>query len=221
MGSANFVHNTNSNTVSDTGTSVHVALNNVYMGKFQVQNQYRPGISRMAKRLRRKGFGLHILSGDNSTERNNLRKIFRNPIQILFQQSPQEKLNYIQDLQNDSNNKVLMLGDGLNDAGALMQSNVGIAVTDNTSQFSPACDAILDGENVNLLDKFIAYARSGKNIVTISFILSIVYNLVGLSFAVQGTLSPVVAAILMPISSISIVLLVTALSSLSARSKGI
>jgi P-type Cu+ transporter len=114
-----------------------------------------------------------------------------------------------------------MLGDGLNDAGALMQSNVGIAVSDNTAQFSPACDAILDGSNVRLMDKFIAYARSGKTIVATSFILSIVYNIAGLSFAVQGILSPMVAAILMPASSISIVLLVTLLSSLSARSKGL
>ena len=114
-----------------------------------------------------------------------------------------------------------MLGDGLNDAGALMQSNVGIAVSDNTSQFSPACDAILDGSNVKVLDKFLSFARSGKNIVTISFILSILYNIVGLSFAVQGILSPMIAAILMPASSISIVLLVTALSSAIARLKGL
>ena len=114
-----------------------------------------------------------------------------------------------------------MIGDGLNDAGALMQSNVGVAVSDNTSQFSPACDAILDGSHVHLLDKFLAFARSGKKIVTASFILSILYNIVGLSFAVQGILSPMVAAILMPASSISIVLLVTALSSVSARLKGL
>jgi len=114
-----------------------------------------------------------------------------------------------------------MLGDGLNDAGALMQSNVGIAVSDNTTQFSPACDAILDGDKVKLLDKFLAFARSGKNIVTASFIVSIIYNIAGLSFAVQGTLSPMIAAILMPASSISIVLLVTALSSASARLKGL
>ena len=114
-----------------------------------------------------------------------------------------------------------MLGVGLNDAGALMQSNAGIAVSDDTTRFSPACDAILDGTNVKLVDKFIAFAQSGKNIITTSFILSILYNIAGLSFAVQGNLSPIVAAILMPASSISIVMLVTALSSLSARVKGL
>jgi Cu+-exporting ATPase len=115
----------------------------------------------------------------------------------------------------------MMLGDGLNDAGALMQSNVGIAVSENAAQFSPASDAILDGEKIYLLDRFLSFAKSGKNIVAISFILSILYNIIGLTFAVQASLSPMIAAILMPVSSISIVLLVTFLSTLSARLKGL
>ena len=114
-----------------------------------------------------------------------------------------------------------MIGEGLNDAGALMQSDTGIAVSDNTSQFSPACDAIIDGSKIGMIHQLLAYAKSGKKIVAASFTLSILYNIVGLSFAVQGTLSPIVAAILMPASSISIVLLVTLLSSLSARRIGL
>lgn len=216
MGSANFVHASTADILQDTGTSVHVALNDKYMGKFQVENQYRRGIGGTVKGLKCRLFDLHVLSGDNDSEGNNLLKIFGNTSHIHFKQSPQQKLDYIRNLQH-RNKVVLMLGDGLNDAGALMQSNVGIAVSDNTSQFSPACDAIMDGSNVRLLDKFIAFARSGKSIVRASFILSILYNIAGLSFAVQGTLSPMVAAILMPASSISIVLLVTALSSVSAR----
>ena len=114
-----------------------------------------------------------------------------------------------------------MLGDGLNDAGALKQSNVGVAVSDNNAQFTPASDAILDGNKVHLLDKFLSYARSGKKIVTAVFIVSVIYNVIGLSFATRALLSPMVAAILMPASSISIVLLVTLLSSIIAKRKGL
>jgi Cu+-exporting ATPase len=229
MGSAGFINQFDQGIISyDTGTHVHVMMNNVHMGRFTVSNQYRDGIQELADHLKKEEFDLYVLSGDNDSEKEKLKKIFNKNTQLRFNQSPQQKLDFIKSLQNASSphlgvrgKNVLMLGDGLNDAGALMQSNVGIAVSDNTSQFSPACDAILDGTNVKLLDKFIAFARSGKSIVTVSFILSILYNIVGLSFAVRGMLSPMVAAILMPASSISIVLLVTALSSVSARIKNL
>jgi Cu+-exporting ATPase len=221
MGSAAFINQFEKGIVPyDTGTHVHVMMNDVCMGKFNVSNQYRTGITTLVKGLKKNNYNLAVLSGDNNSEKENLKMIFGKDVPLQFDQSPQQKLDHIKNLQSQ-HASVLMLGDGLNDAGALMQSNVGIAVSNNTAQFSPACDAILDSANVKILDKFIAYARSGKTIVTASFILSILYNIVGLSFAVQGILSPMVAAILMPASSISIVVLVTVLSSLSARSKGL
>ena len=221
MGSASFINQFNNGFVTyDTGTHVHVMMNNVHMGRFNISNQYRSGINELVKQLGNENFDCFVLSGDNDSEKENLLNIFGKKAVLQFYQSPQQKLEFIKTLQQKRQN-VIMLGDGLNDAGALMQSNVGIAVSDNTTQFSPACDAILDGINVKLLDKFLAFAKSGKNIVTASFILSVVYNIVGLSFAVQGILSPMVAAILMPASSISIVALVTVLTSASARLKSL
>jgi Cu+-exporting ATPase len=109
----------------------------------------------------------------------------------------------------------------LNDAGALKQADVGIAVSENTSQFSPASDAIMDSSVVYKLSAFINYAKAGKRIVLLSFIISILYNVVGLSFAVQALLSPLVAAILMPVSSITIVTFVTLASAWVAKKKGL
>jgi P-type Cu+ transporter len=221
IGSANFLNQFNNDFISfDTGTHVHVMINEVHMGRFTISNQYRNGIIELVQQLQKEKISLYVLSGDNDTEKENLKKIFNTSTQFKFNQSPQQKLDFIATLQQQKQN-VLMLGDGLNDAGALMQSNVGIAVSDNSAQFSPACDAIIDGSNVKLLHKFIAYAKSGKIIITASFIIAILYNIIGLSFAVQGNLSPMIAAILMPASSISIVLLVTALSVASAKAKGL
>jgi len=220
IGAAHFINQNMQAAVYDTGTSVHVVLNNVHMGKYKVANHYRPGLKEMAARLKAEGFEKCVLSGDNDAEKNNLIQLLGDDTWIKFEQKPQQKLDYIKYLQS-SNKKVLMLGDGLNDAGALKQADTGIAVSDNNAQFTPASDAILDGSKVNMLDKFIAYAKSGKRIVIASFVLSILYNIVGLSFATQALLSPMVAAILMPASSISIVILVTVLSSVSAKMKGL
>lgn len=221
LGNAHFINEEkNILPTYETGPHVHVVLNNIHMGYYVVANQYRDGLPVMSTALNDKKYGQYILSGDNAAEKNNLEKIFSNKAEIEFEQQPQQKLAYIQHLQQQHKN-VLMLGDGLNDAGALKQSNVGIAVSDNHAQFTPASDAILNGEKVHLVDKFLAYARSGKKIVTAVFIVSILYNIVGLSFATQALLSPMVAAILMPASSISIVLLVTLLSSIAAKTKGL
>ena len=220
MGSANFVETENTIITHDTGTSVHVILDDIHVGKFSIENQYREGIGEMISSIKISGSEMYVLSGDNDSEKTNLEIIFTPETQLRFNQSPQQKLDFIKDLQHTGKN-VLMLGDGLNDAGALMQSNVGIAVSENSAQFSPASDAILDGSKVSMLDKFISYAKAGKQIVMASFILSILYNIVGLSFAVQGLLSPMVAAILMPASSMSIVLFVSLLSSFVARNKGL
>ena len=207
-------------TIEDTGTHIYVSLNGELKGSFTVNNDYRPGLRQVAEELEKDGYNLHLLSGDNNHERKNLEELLGKEVPMLFRQSPQQKLDYIKSLQ-DQGKKVLMLGDGLNDAGALQQSDAGIAVSDDTNLFSPASDAILHGSKISQFGRLLRFARSGKPIVTLSFILSILYNIVGLGFATQGLLSPLVAAILMPASSISIVIFVTLASSFSARMKGL
>jgi len=222
LGSKQFIEGKESATsISQTG-EVYFSVNGNIKGAFKISNQYREGVTEMINSLTKRKFNLKVLSGDNAAEKNKLELIFDKQATILFQQSPQEKLNFINELKGkNSKAKVLMLGDGLNDAGALKQADVGVAVSENTSQFTPACDAIMDSNEVHKLHKFIQYAQSGRKVITWSFILSILYNVVGLSFAVQGLLSPLVAAILMPVSSISIVTFVTLATSFSAKRKGL
>ncbi len=216
LGSYSFVHG--EKPMQTKSAQIWVSIDGEVPGHFQIHNRYREGVKEMIPQLGR--FQLHLLSGDNDSERSALQAIFGTDTPLLFKQQPQDKLEYIRHLQ-EQGRRVLMLGDGLNDAGALRQSGVGIAVTENTSQFTPASDAILDGTRVHLLPAFLAYARSGKRIVLASFIISILYNFVGLSFAVQAKLSPMVAAILMPVSSITIVAFVTLATSIAARRKGL
>ncbi|WP_456441840.1 heavy metal translocating P-type ATPase [Psychroserpens sp.] len=212
IGSASFVGSKESSVLN---TTVHISTNDQYKGKFTFYNSYRTGLSKLFNTLK-KQFDLVILSGDNEGEFENLKKLLPSKTKLIFNQKPNDKLEYIKYHQTEGA-KVLMIGDGLNDAGALAQSNVGIAISENVNVFSPACDAILDATKFNQLYNFIQASKSSITIIKWSFVLSFIYNIIGLYFAVTGQLAPVVAAILMPLSSISIVIFTTIATNIVGR----
>ncbi len=220
IGSADFVNFKKSETEIDIiKTKVYVSINSEVVGNFTISNSYREGIDKVVKNLSNE-YQLSLLSGDNNGEKENLLKIFNSDSQLHFKQSPEDKLNFIKKLQSDKG-KVLMIGDGLNDAGALSQSDVGISVTDDVSNFTPACDAIIDSGQLKNISVFLKFSKSSLKIIHLNFLISFFYNLVGLSFAINGMLSPLIAAVLMPISSISVVLVATLATNLIAKKRGL
>lgn len=198
-------------------TSVYISINDVYKGKYIFENEYRKGIKELFYSLSGR-YDLFILSGDNESERENLSRWLPKNAEVYFNQSPNDKLAFINSLQ-EKNKKVLMIGDGLNDAGALKQSDIGFSVSENINIFSPACDGIMDAEKLHKLDKFIQLSKQSLYIIKWSFIISLCYNCIGLGFAISGKLEPVVAAILMPISSISVVLFTTLATNFLGKNK--
>ena len=224
VGSVEYVSNLeNSDSVfepkKDFGTRVYLSLNNKVVGYFNFSTEYRKGIKELLKNLSA-DYSISLLSGDNDSEKDKLIEYFGKETGLFFQRSPQSKLDFVKDLQNIGR-KTLMVGDGLNDAGALAQSNVGIAVTEDTNNFSPACDAILEADKIDKLFDFIKFSKTSVKIILVSFIISFFYNLIGLGFAVMGLLSPIVAAILMPVSSISVVVFATISTNLLAKKRGL
>lgn len=186
------------------GSRVYVACDYRVLGSFTLSNHYREGLPVLFAQLS-PGLSLSILSGDNAHERPRLEELAGRDTPMHFKQSPLEKCRYIAWLQQKGE-KVIMIGDGLNDAGALKQSDAGIAVAADANNFTPASDAIIRAEQLTRLPVFIRLCRAGRNIILLSFGLSTVYNIIGLFFAVRAALSPLIAAILMPASTVSILL---------------
>ncbi|OCK42952.1 ATPase [Tenacibaculum soleae] len=205
VGSSSFVKNTDEQHNLDT--SVHVSINKQYKGKYVFKNAYRNGVKTLFSELN-SDYKLAVVSGDNEGEKKYLEKILPQKTSFLFNQKPADKLVYVEKLQKKGEN-VMMIGDGLNDAGALAQSNVGVSLSENINVFSPACDAILDASKFNQIANYIKASKKAIQIIKYSFIVSLCYNLIGLYFATTGQLKPVIAAILMPLSSISIVVFTT------------
>ena len=218
LGSAEFTGALSDIESINHASQVFAEIDGRIIGKLIVANQYRPGLSETINRLKEK-FTLFLLTGDNDREKENLLQYFPDESMLYFKQSPFEKLNFIKLLQA-AGKKVLMIGDGLNDAGALKKSDVGISITEDVHTFSPASDAILDGQKFQYLAEFIKFAKSSMRVIIVSFIISFLYNFIGLGFAVQGTLSPLIAAILMPLSSITVIVFTTVSTTLLAKHYG-
>ena len=219
VGSQQLVSNENPRDIPVLESHVLVKINGHYRGFFQVPHNYRTGIAEVIRNLTRK-FRLILLSGDNEYEKKNLSDLFSSDKNLFFNQTPYDKLNFVKKIQQECG-KVLMIGDGLNDAGALKQSDIGISISEDVTTFTPASDAILDGDQFKNLPVFLKFSRLSIRIILTSFLISFLYNFVGLYFAVQGTLSPLIAAILMPASSLTVVLFTIGSTTLAGKLLGL
>jgi Cu+-exporting ATPase len=203
IGSLNYVTNDTGDRENNGMTgNTYISMNGNIRATIVTHQLLRKDIKELSGALKKR-FKLFIISGDGDGQRKSLQRYF--PAQnLLFSQSPQNKLDFINRLKA-TGNKVMMIGDGLNDAGALKASDFGVTVTNDINSFTPASDAILDIKNMGLLPNFAGLARDTKRIVFGALVFSLAYNFIGLSFAVRGQLQPWVAAILMPVSSITVV----------------
>lgn len=205
MGSRKFVTGKDDN--MPNSTNVYIFIDDSILGYYKIENSYRAGLGAVIKKLK-SIYSLFLLSGDNEGEKNNLLPLFGKHANLRFNQSPTDKMDFVKE-QKEKGKKVLMIGDGLNDAGALMESDIGLTIADDIYSFSPACDGIIESSKFEQLPEYIKFTKTSMLIVVISFIISFIYNIIGLYFAVQGNLSPLIAAILMPISSVSVVAFAT------------
>jgi len=197
------------------GSAVCLAVDGEFRGVYLLPISLRPEINKLIRRLSGK-YEIALLSGDNEGERECFSRMFGEKARLHFNQTPLNKLNFILELQTGGK-RVMMVGDGLNDAGALKQSDIGIAVVEQAGAFSPASDVILEGSRIGQLAELLEFAQRITRIVRLSFLISAAYNAVGITIAAAGLLSPLVCAILMPLSSASVVFFASGATNWAAR----
>lgn len=199
------------------GSTVHIGMDGAVKGHFTIRKRYRTGLREMFNQLNGT-YRVEVLSGDNDREREFLRGSFGVDA-LFFGQTPFDKLDHVKAAQERGAN-VLMVGDGLNDAGALKQADAGFSVVEDVHGFSPACDGILEARSLSALPRLLRFAKDCMGVVRWSFLLSFLYNAVGITMAVQGLISPLFAAILMPMSSVTIIAFSTLGTRWMARRNG-
>lgn len=190
----------NSGVDLDPAAAAYAAVDGELVGALKVEPRLRDGIDTLVSSLRRIA-SVRLISGDTDRDRGVFARLFRND-EMLFQQGPDQKVAAIEQAHSG---RVIMVGDGLNDAAAMASADASIAVSDGTSTLVPACDVVMKATELKNLPKLLWYARTMTNVIKTNLIFTVFYNVLGLSLALAGVLTPVITAILMPVSSLIVI----------------
>ncbi|MFY8033702.1 MAG: HAD-IC family P-type ATPase, partial [Flexibacteraceae bacterium] len=188
-------------------------------GTFEVQSKLSNGVQAMVQKLSTL-FPLYLLTGDKQDGLADIAAITSSFTEVKAGLLPNDKKLFVAQLEQQ-NLPTMMVGDGINDAAAMQAATVGVAITSEKNSFTPASDVIMNNAELALLPQLHSFSLACRKNIINSFWLSVVYNIIGLSVAISGTLSPVFAAIFMPVSSMSVVAFSTWATSLSAKKRGL
>jgi Cu2+-exporting ATPase len=197
----------------------YVASEKSIVAKLDLEDSTRIESSTMINELKLIGCEIEILSGDTTSRTRILaEELAIDPRKAHGEATPGSKMLFV---RHSSRVKPLaMVGNGLNDAGAMAHSEVSIAVAGSSSTAMNSADVCLLKPDVRLVSKALMYSIKARKRMLVVFGFALFYNLLGLSLAALGYVTPVIAAILMPISSLTITHVATSWS-IDPRSKQI
>ncbi len=201
--------------VAEGLSPVFVAVDGRVLGVAGVGDPLRADAKATVVALRRRGIRVRILSGDHPAVVARVAKGLGIPDgDALGGLSPEEKRDVVAGLaapageagSGGPRGSVVMVGDGVNDAAALALADVGIAVHGGTGASIVAADIVLTREGVTPLLDILDGARRLRRVIRRNLAFSLVYNVAAGTLALLGFVGPLLAAVLMPISSLSVVL---------------
>ncbi len=185
---------------ADEGT--YVAIDGQVAGRFEVHTQVRPSVPETIQALRTRGCSVSVVTGDTDRDAAILQTMFAAE-SLTFRAKPAEKVAAVEDLRRDG--VVLMIGDGLNDVSAMAVADVSIAVTDETSTLAPASDVVMPAKRLADVPRLLEYTTDLTHIIRLSLWFTMAYNVLGIGLALAGRLTPVITAVMMPVSSLIVV----------------
>jgi len=195
-----------SDAVEETGTGPEMWLvrDGAAPVRFRFRDRLRADAGEVIARLQAQGFAIHLLSGDRT---NHVARIAARlgVADWTAEMSPADKVRHIEALRH-AGRCVLMVGDGLNDAAALAAANVSLSPSNAADISQMAADAVFQGAVLAPVCEFLAVAAKARRLVRINFGLAAGYNLVAVPLAMAGFASPLVAAIAMSTSSVTVIL---------------
>ena len=188
--------------LSETGlvTRIGVYENDALVAKAALSDELRPDSASAVRQLKRLGLTPWLLSGDDTAAVAYVAK--ETGISEEHQASrlsPERKAELVRNSPD-----TLMVGDGANDAIALAAASVGVAVHGSMELSLRAADIYLTRPGVAPLVDLVRKSRHTIRVIRLNFLISAAYNAIGISLAATGILSPLIAAVLMPISSLSV-----------------
>jgi Cu2+-exporting ATPase len=190
--------------IKSNQTLIYLSENHKIVAVFELENKLRKGSVEIMEYLQDSGKYTAIISGDKEKTVASIARILH-VSNFLGEKTPEEKINIIKYHQDDGY-KTVMLGDGVNDAPVLAQSDISISFNQGTQLARAASDLIIMGNSLNSIKTLIKISQKTNAIIKQNILWALIYNLSVTPLAVMGYLAPWMAAIGMSISSLFVVL---------------
>jgi Cu+-exporting ATPase len=186
-------------------TLVGLALDRSLLGLFAIRDTVKPGAKEVVAQLRKQGLKVYLVTGDNAvTAAGIAREAGIEPAGVMAEVRPEQKAELVKTLQRNGE-RVAFVGDGINDAPALEQADLGIAVSRASDVAREAADIILLKSEIEAVPESLGLARATLRTIKQNLFWAFFYNALGIPLAALGFMSPILCAAAMGMSDLVVI----------------